>query len=491
MKRSKSIFKQILSLVLSCIMLLQLVPLSVFAADETSGTCGPNLTWRIEDETLYIEGYGPMYDYGVVYDEEGNWVVDDEGNTVENPTPWYKGDYTRIVLDDRITHIGKAAFGREYIDNYYSGFSLESIELPSKLESIGDYAFCTVFGVEEVVLPEGLREMGVGVFANCEDLKSVTIPSTLKVIPESAFEMCFQLENVTIAEGVEEIGVAAFRQCNDAWNSSNYENFAAVPGIKRIEIPGSVKKIGDAAFFGDVTLTELVLNEGLEAISHWAFRGCNYLHSVTIPSTVKEIVEEAFIDAAADMYLGDNSFMEKNPKGLVNLDVLSKNLSLYSPLPDWVIEDGLEEEYEREPWLSPSVTVHAYADSLIAQEIAAYNAEIPEEGIEEGYDEEGNWVEAKYRITFYPITDDDHSFSDWTSQDLYYHSRTCADCGLEEKRDHTLVINMYNYTIKTCEKSESYRWICTECDFVSEFFTDPEWASNGHAFTQVPNPRQP
>ena len=201
---------RLLSLVLSMVMVLQMLPLSVLAADETSGKCGPNLTWRIDGETLYIEGEGPMYDYGVVYDEEGNWVVDDEGNTV---------DYTRIVLDDRITHIGKAAFGREYIDNYYSGFSLEGIELPSKLESIGDYAFCTIFGVEEIVLPEGLKEMGVGVFANCEDLKSVTIPSTLKVIPEHAFEMCFQLENVTIAEGVEEIGVAAFMQCNDAWNA--------------------------------------------------------------------------------------------------------------------------------------------------------------------------------------------------------------------------------------------------------------------------------
>ena len=78
MKRSKSIFKQILSLVLSCIILLQLVPLSVFAADETSGSCGPNLTWRLDGDTLYIEGYGPMYDYGVVYDEEGKAAVENE-----------------------------------------------------------------------------------------------------------------------------------------------------------------------------------------------------------------------------------------------------------------------------------------------------------------------------------------------------------------------------------------------------------------------------
>lgn len=423
-----------------------------------SGTCGENLTWRIEDETLYIEGEGPMYDYGIVYDDEGNSVTDDEGYMVENPTPWSKGSYTRIELDDRITHIGKAAFGREEIDNYYPGHALESIELPSKLESIGDYAFCTISGVEEIVLPEGLTEMGVGVFANCEDLKSVTIPSTLKVIPDHAFEMCFQLENVTIAEGVEEIGVAAFMQCNDAWNSSNYENFAAIPGIKHLEIPGSVKKIGDSAFFGDVTLTELVLNEGLEEIGAQVFDGCSYLHSVTLPSTVKTIGRYAFNDGGADMYLGNNSFMDKDPNGLVNLYVLSKDVSLYATV-EWELEEG--EQYF---WLNDYATIHAYADSVIAREIEVYN-------------DKGEYENP---ITFYPLTEGEHPFSDWTSQGISTHSRICDDCGAEEVRPHTLVVDMYNYTIKACGVDEQYRWVCTECDFVSEFYTDPEWKSAGH-----------
>jgi len=425
----------------------------------TSGICGPNLTWRIEDETLYIEGEGPMYDYGIVYDDEGNSVTDDEGYMVANPTPWRKGSYTRIELDDRITHIGKAAFGREEIDNYYSGHALESIELPSKLESIGDYAFCTIFGVEEIVLPEGLTEMGVGAFANCEDLKSVTIPSTLKVIPEQAFEMCFQLENVTIAEGVEEIGPAAFMQCNDAWNSSNYENFAAIPGLKRIEIPGSVKRIGSAAFYGNVTLTELVLHEGLEEIADTAFTGCNYLRSVTIPSTVKTIDVEAFSGDGADMWLGDNSFMDKDPKGPMNIYVLSKDLSLYAPLPDWADED-----YEPELWISPSAAIHAYPDSVIAREIELYN-------------DKGEY---EHPITFYPLTAGEHDFSDWVKVDEEGHSRICDDCGAEEVRPHTLVVDMYNYTIKACGVDEQYRWVCTECDYAGAFYTDPEWKSAGH-----------
>ena len=48
------------SLVLSCVMLLQLLPVSVFAADTASGTCGENLTWRLNGDTLFIEGEGAM-----------------------------------------------------------------------------------------------------------------------------------------------------------------------------------------------------------------------------------------------------------------------------------------------------------------------------------------------------------------------------------------------------------------------------------------------
>ena len=40
-------------------MLLQLLPATVFAAaEEFGGMCGEVLTWRTEDEMLYIEGEG-------------------------------------------------------------------------------------------------------------------------------------------------------------------------------------------------------------------------------------------------------------------------------------------------------------------------------------------------------------------------------------------------------------------------------------------------
>ena len=116
---------RLLSLVLSLVMILQLLPVSAFAADETSGTCGSNLTWRLNGDTLFIEGEGAMEDYGSVYDAVNEkWV--------NNPAPWEEAVYAYVEMDDRITHIGKSAFWRSPLD---------SIKLPAGLKSIGEYAF--------------------------------------------------------------------------------------------------------------------------------------------------------------------------------------------------------------------------------------------------------------------------------------------------------------------------------------------------------------
>ena len=58
MKRTK----KLISLLLSCIMVLQMLPLGVFAA-ETSSICGGGVTWHLDGDVLYIEGEGEMYDF--------------------------------------------------------------------------------------------------------------------------------------------------------------------------------------------------------------------------------------------------------------------------------------------------------------------------------------------------------------------------------------------------------------------------------------------
>lgn len=70
-------------------------------------------------------------------------------------------------------------------------------------------------------------------------------------------------------------------------------------GCTRLVLPPSVKEIEDFAFFGNETLEELVLNEGLEKIGVCAFRECRALKSVLFPASIREIGSSAFMDCTS------------------------------------------------------------------------------------------------------------------------------------------------------------------------------------------------
>ena len=167
MKRTK----KLISLLLSCIMILQLLPLSVFAA-ESSGICGGGVTWHVDGDVLYIEGEGKMYDFLNPNDGDDN---PDDNITY---APWSSAYLSKIVIGEGVTYIGNHAF--------YEKDTVVEAQLPSTLEGIGMYAFAYMESLEKAILPEGLTTMGEGAFKVCRSLTTVAIPSTRKVIPYSA-----------------------------------------------------------------------------------------------------------------------------------------------------------------------------------------------------------------------------------------------------------------------------------------------------------------
>ncbi|MCF0229564.1 MAG: hypothetical protein HUJ76_07745, partial [Parasporobacterium sp.] len=88
------------------------------SADETSGTCGQDLTWSfdVENNTLTITGSGAMYDYASA--EE---------------VPWAGLPVSEVILNEGITYIGTHAFD-------LPGYIYISV-LPLSLSQIGAYAF--------------------------------------------------------------------------------------------------------------------------------------------------------------------------------------------------------------------------------------------------------------------------------------------------------------------------------------------------------------
>lgn len=86
-------------------------------------------------------------------------------------------------------------------------------------------------------------------------------------------------EEVTIPDGVIKIGKEAFGECKT---------------LKSLTIPASVKEIIDHAFIGCEFLEQLNIVEGVKKIGWGAFLNCKSLKSVTIPASVTAIGKEAF-----------------------------------------------------------------------------------------------------------------------------------------------------------------------------------------------------
>lgn len=83
------------------------------------------------------------------------------------------------------------------IVNYPTGRD-GSYTVPQDVTSIGESAFQFAYGMDELILNEGLLEIERWAFYDCAALTSITIPSSVKSIRTSAFERCQSLTKATI-----------------------------------------------------------------------------------------------------------------------------------------------------------------------------------------------------------------------------------------------------------------------------------------------------
>lgn len=87
--------------------------------------------------------------------------------------------------------------------------------------------------ITEVVIPEGVTNIGEGIFWDCTGLAEITIPAGVTSIDNYAFSGCRNLVAVSVPESVKSIGVYAFQNCNS---------------LTAITIPEGVMSIGNNTF---------------------------------------------------------------------------------------------------------------------------------------------------------------------------------------------------------------------------------------------------
>lgn len=321
----KKIFTHFVALV---VVALTFAPQAKAAADVASGTCGPDVNWRITaDSTLIIYGSGAMNDNSSPWSSHSKSIAYLE----IHPGVTHIGSYAfddcefkgSLSIPTGVTSIGNSAFYR----SGYKNFSGTLLSLPETLNAIGDNAFHNCGFTGTLSLPDDLESIGAGAFEECNGLTgSLTIPGSVGVIGKEAFRLCSGFDGqLVIQDGVGEIGNSAFYGC-DGFKGS-------------LSIPGSVKSIGTSAFGSCEGFTgTLTIGDGVEVIGGSAFRSCNFTGSLTIPSSVKRIGDSAFefcegltgeLALPDDLqYLGSSAF--RDCKGLTGeLDIPTGISAIY------------------------------------------------------------------------------------------------------------------------------------------------------------------
>ena len=176
---------------------------------------------------------------------------------------------------------------------------LKEVVIEEGVTEIGVDAFSVCTSLETVTLPESLQKIGEKAFSYCTSLKTINIPDSVNVIGPKAFYFCKSLTSIDIPEGITEIGYATFGYAenlatvNIPTSVTRIGDFAFQNcGFTSMNVPATVKELGESAFSTCRSLENVTVPA--ETVSKKAFYFCDALKSVTLTDDVKTIGEEAF-----------------------------------------------------------------------------------------------------------------------------------------------------------------------------------------------------
>lgn len=169
---------------------------------------------------------------------------------------------------------------------------LESIVIPDNIELIDENAFYNCISLKKVAIGNGVISIRKEAFKNCKALEEIET-NNVRSIGESAFYSCDKLKSIHIGKALQSIRDYAFLGC---YNLENIyiEDLKSWCSISYMNTSSSPTNYAHRIYYNDEEIQKLVLPNGLETITLWAFRQCESITSVIIPNSVKIVGQGAF-----------------------------------------------------------------------------------------------------------------------------------------------------------------------------------------------------
>jgi len=245
---------------------------------------------------------------------------------------------------------------------YLNGEEITSLEIPSSITEIKDFAFFNCEGLTSVNvhdnvnligkdafygcinikspiynsstffylppelnysyynIPNGIKNIAISAFKNCTKLSGVFLPN-VEVIGEDAFSGCSSLQSFSASENLVSLGKNAFSGCTalkkvdannlESWCRIQFADINSNPlslahhlwiggtETTSLVIPNTVPEIKDYAFVGATGITSVVIPLPITSIGSYAFDGCSNLKTIEFPVSLNSILDYSFRDCAS------------------------------------------------------------------------------------------------------------------------------------------------------------------------------------------------
>ena len=281
-------------------------------------------------------------EWGVKYSKDGRklldarrvqgvyYIIKDRTKIICDGAFYYCSALAEVVIPNSVTSIGNCAFA--------NCNALSNIAIPDSVTSIGNYAFSSCCSLSDIIIPDSVENVGNGAFQYCSLLECISIPKSVICLNGNPFcnwngkleclsssfiyedDVLFnmkkseiisfrkqKIESYIIPDSVTSIGDSAFSGChslsnivipNSVTSIGNYA-FSSCCSLSGVIIPDSVTSIGNDSFRDCSSLSNIVIPDSVSNIGNYAFTLCTSLSNIVIPDSVTSIGTGAFSDCTS------------------------------------------------------------------------------------------------------------------------------------------------------------------------------------------------
>ena len=264
--------------------------------------------------------------------------------------------------------------------------------------TVGDAAFYKCKAL--VSIPSGISRFGANSFYSCENLTGSLDISSAESIGENCFYGCYGLTTVCLPENISSVGNNAFYLVNNVQYSGSLDlgdcGAKAVNGfvkdglvfnndsmtellgwneeVRSFEVPTSVTRIGENAFYKCSWITSVLLPDSLLSLGKNAFSDCYNIFELNVPSSVEEVGTNCVYMIPCVNYSGSLTNLEfigqpRSVNGLIEGDVVyadeskAKIMALRASADTFTVFESVS-VFDHDAFYGCSAVKNIYVDSL-------------------------------------------------------------------------------------------------------------------------------